>query len=292
MIDYLRKLIATLMAIILGVVPQPTRERETPPVPTPPVVTRPTPPAIPVPSPTRTRETAMRIIWNDEGNGAQFAPASPWLWTPKLTDEWQNPAELQNYENGNAYYDGEGNLVLRATRVWSNGFQYSSARLHGTKRFQYGALEARIKVPSGVGTWPALWLLGDDSVMGWPRCGEIDVMEIPVIAGESAMVHQGTHNPNANNADVPVGIPATNGEWSDDYHVYTVYWQPELIEFYVDFQLTGKITRALVESRGGEWVFDDREMIPIVNLAIGGWAGTPDAWDSQEMLIDWVRVYQ
>jgi beta-glucanase (GH16 family) len=243
----------------------------------------------------------MKLVWAEQGIGDTGTPPNPDLWGLRVTDQWQNSSELQAYTQSltNAYYDGSGHLIIKAVKETVAGKGYSSAKLdirHSAqpKLWLYGLFEARIKVPTGTGAFPAFWLLGEDNLYGWPYCGEIDVMEAPASSSTAGQLHQGTHSPGASNgSDVTVGVPYSVGSWGADYHTYSINWQPGEIEFFIDHKSTGKVTRAQVEAAGGAWVFDHRPQSPILNLAVGGWAGTPDpAWTTQTMTIDWVRIYQ
>lgn len=239
----------------------------------------------------------MTLIWADECTGDAGTPPDPHLWGLRLTEQWQSAAEQQNYttSTANARYNGKGQLEIKAVKGASGGRAYSSARLEARRalapaRIRYGLVEARLQLPTGAGTWPAFWLLGDDGAYGWPWCGEVDVMEAPVMAGQTRQVHQGTHSPGAAGADIAAGVDP--GVAADGWHTYSVDWAPDRLDFYTDHTRTGTVTRADVEAKGGTWVFNVRPMSPILNLAVGGWAGTPDpVWTSQTLLVDWVRVY-
>ncbi len=159
--------------------------------------------------------------------------------------------------------------------------------------FHCGLFEARIKVPTGTGVWPAFWLLGEDDRYGWPACGEIDIMEAPASAATRGQVHQGTHSPSRDGTgDVGVGVAPSAGDWGRAFHTYAVAWAAGELRFFIDGRLTGIVNEQDVEARGGAWPFDDRPQSPIINLAVGGWAGVPDdTWAEQSMLVEWVRVY-
>lgn len=241
----------------------------------------------------------MRLVWGDECDGAAGTPPDPDLWGVRETDEWQPAGELQTYtrDPANAYHDGRGHLVIRALREAGDGRRHTSARLSARhsrrpREFHYGRFEARIAIPTGTGLWPAWWLLGPDDRYGWPDCGEIDVMEAPSSPATRGQIHQGTHSPSATStATVGVGVAPTAGDWAG-FHTYTVAWEPGRVAFFIDAFPTGVVTRVDVESKGGVWVFDDRPQAPILNLAVGGWAGEPDgSWSSGSMLVDRVRVY-
>src|SRR5438552_14367198 len=136
-----------------------------------------------------------RMVWHDEFAGPANEPPDRAKWTYDLGATGWGNAELENYTNStnNAALDGEGHLVIQA--IAANG-GYTSARLktEGIAAFTYGRIEARIKLPFGQGIWPAFWMLGSDiGTVGWPRCGEIDIMEN--IGKEPAMVHGTVHGP-------------------------------------------------------------------------------------------------
>jgi beta-glucanase (GH16 family) len=243
-----------------------------------------------------------RLVWSDECDGAAGTPPRADLWGLRRTDRWQPAGELQRYTDDpvNACHDGAGHLVLRAVRTAGG---YTSARLsarHSTnpRLSRYGLFAARVKVPTGAGAWPAWWLLGEDDRYGWPGCGEVDVMEAPSAPDTAGQIHQGTHSPVASSPDadgdreVSVGVPPSTGDWGRGFHVYAVDWRPGRLSFFIDDRCTGEVTRAAVESRGGAWPFERRPQSPVINLAVGGWAGPPGDWTEQSMLVDWVRVYE
>lgn len=244
----------------------------------------------PPPTPQTFRKAHMRLAWSDEGIGSANTPPNSWSWEQRITDKWQDPTELQTYTDNiaNAHYDGDGHLAITAIK---EGTAYSSAKLRSPQLWMYGLFEARIKVPTELGVWPAWWLLGEDDPYGWPYCGEIDIMEAPSGPTTYNQIHQGTHSAGPVGNDFALGVPPSHGNWSD-YHTYSINWKPESIKFFIDHKPTGEITRKVHEFEGGTWVFDHRPLSPILNLAVGGWAGTPGVWDSQTMLIDYVRIYQ
>jgi beta-glucanase (GH16 family) len=240
-----------------------------------------------------------RLVWAEEGAGPRGGVPDPQLWGVRETDQWQPAGELQTYTTdlADAYYDGEGHLVIAARRHATADRPITSARLsarHAQRRhvFRFGRFEARLRVPTGAGVWPAFWLLGEDDRYGWPECGEIDVMEAPSGPGTHGQVHQGVHCPSADGGSSSnVSVRPSDGHWGEDFHTYGVMWRPGSVEFSVDGEPTGVVTRSAVEAIGGRWVFDDRLLSPIVNLAVGGWAGAPGDLPRQEMVIDWVRVW-
>ena len=174
----------------------------------------------------------------------------------------------------------------------ADGSTVTSARLitKGRVAARYGRIEARIKVPAGRGVWPAFWMLGTDiDAVGWPACGEIDVMEF--VGAEPRTVHGTLHGPGY--AGVGRGIGAAHDagvDLSDDFHVYGVEWTADQITWILDGTLYGTVRRSDVPD--GAWVFE-HDFYLLLNLAIGGsWPGNAgdDLPLPVTMLVDWVRV--
>ena len=144
------------------------------------------------------------------------------------------------------------------------------------------------------GMWPAFWMLGNDvTTVGWPKCGEIDIMEN--IGREPGLVHGSMHGPSststASNATSSVSLP-NNANFADDFHVYAVEWDPTQVKFFVDSNNYATFQKAGWPSTD-TWVFDHPFFI-ILNVAVGGtWPGAPDGTTQfpQQMLVDYVRVY-
>ena len=240
---------------------------------------------------TPTPEKNWTLIWQDEFDGAAI-DNSKWTYDTG-GDGWGNN-ELQYYSNRfeNARIE-DGKLVIEARQENYNGRDYTSARLktQGLHSWQYGRVEARLKLPKGQGIWPAFWMLGNGiSSVGWPHCGEIDVMEN--IGKETKKIFGTIHGPGYSGAQGFGGAyTVPSGNISDDFHVVTVEWQSNEIRWYVDGQ---RYHRATPSSVNGNWVFDQKFFL-LLNLAVGGyWPGNPD--DStvfpQRYEIDYVRVYQ
>jgi beta-glucanase (GH16 family) len=194
-----------------------------------------------------------------------------------------------------------GNLVITARRETytdSSGVtrNFTSARLRTQELFSqaYGRFEARVKIPFGPGIWPAFWLLGNNiKSVGWPACGEIDIMEN--IGKELSTVHGTIHGPGYSAAKgISSAYVIPDGRrFADDFHVFAVEWEPNTIRFYVDNDLYATRTPADLPG-GSQWVYDHPFFI-LLNLAVGGnWPGPPDAATSfpASMLVDYVRVYQ
>ena len=179
---------------------------------------------------------------------------------------------------------------------WYGPCRFTSARLltRGRFSFTYGVVEARIKVPFGQGIWPAFWMLGENfGEVGWPACGEIDIMEN--IGRESGIVHGTVHGPGYSGANGIGGLHALpeGRAMKDEFHIFAVEWQPGIIRWYMDNQLYFELMRAQLP-KGTPWPFDHPFFL-LLNMAVGGdWPGSPDDTTvfPQVMLVDFVRVYQ
>lgn len=249
------------------------------------------------------RVSADTLVWSDEFTGSKGQLPDPSKWKRDIGGDGFGNQELEYYTNSasNAALDGNGNLVITAIRenpanynCWYGQCRYTSARLLTAGKFsqKYGAVEARIRIPKGKGLWPAFWMLGDDiGQVGWPQCGEIDIMEN--IGIEPLAVHGTLHGPGYS---ASAGLTSTyqlsnNQPFSNDFHVYRADWTTSSITFSVDG--IKYATKTTSDTRGNKWVFDHSFFI-ILNVAVGGaWPTSPD--DStifpQAMVVDYVRVY-
>jgi beta-glucanase (GH16 family) len=243
-----------------------------------------------------------KLVWSDEFNGppGSAVDSSKWV-TESGGNGWGNQ-ELEYYtarpENASQQ---DGNLVIKVVEEKYTGSDgvarnYTSARLKTQGKFShtYGRFEARIKLPYGQGIWPAFWMLGDDiEKKGWPKCGEIDIMEN--IGKEPTVVHGTIHGPGYSGAD-GIGAPfelAAGERVADQFHVFAVEWEPKAIRFYVDDHLYETRTPADLP-KGAKWVYKHPFFL-LLNVAVGGgWPGNPDASTTfpQTMLVDYVRVYR
>ncbi len=243
------------------------------------------------------------LVWSDEfnSNSAQSAPDSK-NWTYDTGASGWGNQELENYcaygsnttpcdaKNPNAYVGNDGYLHIVARNPANR--VYTSARLktQGLQSFQYGRMEARIKIPEGQGFWPAFWMLGDDmSSAGWPACGEIDIMEN---VGKTPYSISGSiHGPGLNKT-VPFVL---SDKFGSGFHTFGIVWSPSKMMFYVDSlnNVYATYTSANLPS-GAVWPFNEEKFFFVLNVAVGGnWPGPPDATTTfpQEMLVDYVRVY-
>jgi beta-glucanase (GH16 family) len=245
------------------------------------------------------------LVWSDEFNGPDGSSPDSLKWTFDTGvggNGWGNN-ELETYTNRaqNAQIKG-GNLAITALKESYADpgdhvtRSYTSARIKTQGLFSkaYGRFEARIKIPAGQGVWPAFWMLGNNiSSVGWPKCGEIDIMEN--IVKEPGIVHGSLHGPSTSipTSDETAAFSLPAGQkFADDFHLYAVEWEPGAIRFYVDANLYATFHQTQWPA-GGTWAFDHPFFI-VLNVAVGGdWPGSPDNTTvfPQQMLVDYVRVY-
>jgi beta-glucanase (GH16 family) len=242
------------------------------------------------------------LAWSDEFSGPDGSLPDSTKWTYDIGGNGWGNHELESYtkRTENARIQG-GNLVITAqkeTYTGSDGvtLNYTSARLKTQGIFQqaYGRIEARVKMPTSRGMWPAFWMLGDDiATAGWPKCGEIDIMENN--GKEPGTNHGSLHGPSASapTSDLTAVFNLPAGQnFADNFHVYAIEWEPGTVRFYVDANLYATFGSSQWPA-GGTWVFDHPFFL-ILNVAVGGdWPGAPDANTAfpQQMLVDYVRVY-
>jgi beta-glucanase (GH16 family) len=243
------------------------------------------------------------LTWSDEFSSPNGSVPDPAKWTYDIGGGGWGNQELQSYTSRpqNAQIQS-GNLVITALHENYTGADgiarnYTSARLKTQNLFAqaYGRFEARIKISKGQGIWPAFWMLGNDITQnGWPKCGEIDIMEN--IGREPGITHGSLHSPSATapTSDLTATFTLPAGQnLSDDFHIYAIEWEPGTVRFYFDSNNYATFTQAQWPA-GGQWVFDHPFFI-ILNVAAGGiWPGSPDATTQfpQQMLVDYVRVYR
>ncbi len=257
------------------------------------------------------------LVWSDEFSNSTSANAQPnaMVWTYDTGSSGFGNNELENYcawgsnaapcdtANPNAYADSAGILHIVARKPAAG--VYTSARLksQGLFSFQYGRIEARMKLPEGQGMWPAFWLLGNNiTTINWPACGELDIMEH--IDGNNPPAYVGAPPPgydwvagsvhgtglNGTNQFHPAGFDASA------WHVYGMIWSKGKIEFYVDDPTIPSNVYATFtpSTQPGTWPFDDGPQFLLLNLAVGGnWPGNPDATTvfPSEVQVDYVRIY-
>lgn len=242
------------------------------------------------------------LIWSDEFDYEGLPDPSKWAYD--VGDTCDRPFGCGWGNNEKQYYTEkdldnarveEGKLIIEAARESMGQMDYTSARLvtRGKQNFKYVRVDVRAQLPSGRGTWPAIWMLPSDNTYGgWPQSGEIDIMEHVGHAPDSIL---GTVHTEAFNHTIgtqkggAIRIPDAESA----FHVYSINWTPEKIDFRVDDQVY--FTFEQTQGDAAEWPFDQAFYL-IMNIAVGGNLGgvegvDPDIWP-QKMLVDYVRVYQ
>jgi beta-glucanase (GH16 family) len=239
-------------------------------------------------------QPAWKLVFSDEFNGPAGAAPDSSKWVYDLGGNGWGNRELETYTNKpeNVSLDGKGHLVITAVKD-ARGF-YTSGRVKtlGKFEFTYGRVAARLRIPYGQGIWPAFWMLGNDfERAGWPRCGEIDIMEN--IGKEPTTVHATVHGPGYSGAGGIGNKLEHPRAFSADFHTFEAVWSKSSIEFLVDGKAYFEVTPQSLP-QGAKWVYDHPFFL-LVNLAVGGnWPGYPDATTQfpQRLLVDWVRVWQ
>ena len=250
----------------------------------------------------------MTLVWSDEFDGSSLDPAN---WVREIGGHGWGNEEAQSYtaEDDNAYVD-EGNLLIVARE---NGSSYTSARLKSEdlQEFTHGRIDVRAVLPFGKALWPAIWMLGgnfNDSGIGWPRCGEIDIMELK--GQQPNVVHGTAHWGKILNGGHPssTGITyAENGtDFSQEYHVFSLDWTPDTMrwmvncEVYRSFATTETLNHPPYNDPNEPGLYGvnpfNEPFFFILNVAVGGTfvGGYPDETTTfpQFMAVDYVRVYQ
>lgn len=237
------------------------------------------------------------LVWSDEFNGALLDPAS---WVAEVGDGcpgvcgWGNN-ELEYYlQPPNNLFFQDGKMILEARAESYGGKNYTSTRIktQGLRTFKYGRIDIRAILPIGKGLWPALWMLPQDNVFGgWPRSGELDIME--QIGSEPAKVAGTLHyGPGPQSTYLSKTHSLAGSSFHDQFHVFSLEWKEDEIRWLVDGAVYATTTKA--DIGGNNWPFNEKFFF-IVNLAVGGnWPGAPDASTvfPQWFILDYIRVYQ
>ena len=241
------------------------------------------------------------LRWEDNFDGTELNRQD---WNVELHEPgWVNN-ELQSYvDSPENIYLQDGSLVLKPveTKNADGTVSYTSGRVNTQNKhdFKYGIFEARAKVPEGQGFLPAFWMMPtNENLYGqWPRCGEIDIMEV---LGNDTTRSYGTLHYGNPHSQSQAGCTLTEGNFSDEYHTFAVEWLPDRISWYVDGQLIHTENDWYSATEGqGEITYPapfDQPFYIILNLAVGGnWPGNPDETTDiagSAFYIDYVRVYQ
>jgi beta-glucanase (GH16 family) len=241
-------------------------------------------------------ELTWQLVWEDEFDGpaGQLPDTTRWRFD-KGTNWGNDQLEYDTDRPENVSLTGGGHLAITAREESYLEQEYTSGRINTWGHFEhgYGRFEARIRLPVGQGIWPAFWLLGADfGTVGWPDCGEIDIMEYR--GQEPSIIHGSLHGPGYSGGDaLTLSYTLAADRFDAGFHVFAVQWDASRITWYVDDTPFLAITPRDLPS-GTDWVFDHPFFI-ILNVAVGGnFVGSPDSTTvfPQTMLVDWVRVYR
>lgn len=244
------------------------------------------------------------LVWSDEFDGSQLN-ASSWEMLIGTGTAYGLPAgwgnnELQYYTNfANNVSVSDGTLKIRARQESFGGMPYTSARIRtkGMHEFLYGRIEGRLKLPSTSGVWPAFWMLPTGSPYGgWASSGEIDIMEsVNTADSMHGTIHYGSNWP----SNQQNGGAFNNGtDFSADFHVFSIEWEPDEIRWYIDGQQYHSVNKDQWFSSaapGNDRAPFDTQFHLLLNVAVGGnWPGNPNGSASypQTLEVDYVRVYQ
>lgn len=235
------------------------------------------------------------LAWSDEFSGSNLDLAA---WNQEIgngSGGWGNN-ELEYYTGSlkNCFLS-DGNLIIEARKEATNGFNYTSSRLttQNKKNFKFGRIDIRAKLPVAKGMWPALWMLGSNiSSVGWPACGETDIMEL--IGTYPGRVSGTAHWKDAGGAHASKGwnYNLSSGDFSKQFHVFSLIWEKDSMKWLIDDQLY--ITTTITDVGAESYPFNANQFF-IFNVAVGGnWPGPPDSSTSfpQRMFVDYVRVFQ
>jgi beta-glucanase (GH16 family) len=233
----------------------------------------------------------MTLVWQDEFEGDKLNFSD---WKHEIGGSGWGNNELEYYQERNTAVR-DGYLVITAEKENVGGKNYTSSRIitQGKKEFQYGRVDIRALLPKGQGIWPALWMLGANvTTVGWPACGEIDIMEMIGGAGKDNTVHGTAHWDNDGShasfgGKLSLAPPKV---FADEFHVFSIVWTPTAITWYLDdvqYEVID-ITPSGLNELQNKFYF-------IFNVAVGGnWPGNPDATTTfpQRMVVDYIRIFQ
>jgi len=233
-------------------------------------------------------------IWEDEFTGTSVNSSN---WTFETGDGcpyncgWGNN-ELEYYRAENAWV-ADDVLTIEARKENYSGRSYTSARMISKNKFsfQYGRVDIRAVLPKGQGIWPALWMLGNNiSTVGWPACGETDIMEMVGGNGREKTVHGTCHWDVNGHAQYGLGYAKPSGTFADEYHVFSIIWDESKIEWFVN-----NIKYCELNITSADMSEFHQPNFFIMNVAVGGtWPGEPNSFTvfPQQMKVDYIRVFQ
>ncbi len=241
-----------------------------------------------------TAYSGYNLVWADEFQGS-VVDENNWSFEIGNNNGWGNN-ELEYYKKENSIIHENEYLIITAKPEQTGEFEYTSSRLisKGKKEFTFGRVDIRAAMPIGQGIWPALWTLGADiGTNSWPACGEIDIMEF--LGHDPDRVHGTAHwGSNTGNHKYKGSsiLSGNEGDFTETFHVFTIVWEKDKIEWKVDDKKFYEIKSA--EMEGQPYPFNKPQFF-LINLAVGGnWPGYPDETTTfpQRFIVDYIRVFQ
>lgn len=252
------------------------------------------------------------LVWSDEFNNATDANSqpNPTVWTYDTRASGRSNNELENYcgwkssvspcnpADPNSYVGTDGYLHVVALQPSAGVYTSARLRTQGLFSLQYGRFEVRARVPEGQGLWPAVWLMGNSiSIVRWPACGEMDVLERVNAARVPDWNEGSIHGAGFTGSHMGTVYHFSDGQTAGGWHTYGMIWKKGSVSYYIDDPSSPYVTYTpsnLKGLSGAVWPFDSGASYILINLAVGGnWPGNPN--DSTafpaEMLVDYVRVY-
>ncbi|MCF8713291.1 glycoside hydrolase family 16 protein [Joostella atrarenae] len=230
------------------------------------------------------------LVWEENFNGSSLNESD---WNIELGNGCPNNCGWGNNERQiyteNNHKVKDGHLIITAIK---NEDTYTSTRITTKDKheFQYGTIEARAKLPIGQGIWPAFWMLGANiNEVGWPKCGEIDILEY--VGKEPETVYTTIHTTDTHGANAS-SQKTTFKNIEDGFHIFKAEWTPNSIKFFVDEQLV--YTYSPENKTEDNWPFNKPQFI-IVNMAVGGNFGGPEVDDTifpLQYIVDYIKVYK
>lgn len=246
------------------------------------------------------QDSELDLVWSDEFNYEGLPDSTKWNYDtgdgcPDLCGWGNNELQFYTGKRSNNARVRDGSLIIEARKELFAGRSYTSARLvtRGKASWRYGRIEIRADLPSGKGTWPAIWMLPvSKEYGGWPESGEIDIMEH--VGHEPKRIYGSVHTKAYNHLEGTqktdtVSVPGVE----NTFHIYALEWNPDEIRWYVDGHQYGSFYNHGNDYR--TWPFDQPFYL-VLNIAVGGnWGGVEGVDDAiwpQQMIIDYVRIYQ